>query len=221
MAQEITIRPGRLALILRNLEKPTKATKRIGALLVAAGQRAFREQKFDDLKWPVRYPNQSGPFVHIAGSVQDLTEGGTPKNQRFFVRGVALRDTGALFNSIKDESKAVTLKSDFEVTYGSNLPYAGLHNYGGISRQPITQDMRMRLAKWMRSLGSKSKSKRSKQATKERAGAVLSAAREKLGFLFGVSELKTAVNRRPFVGMYPKLALQITETVERTLTEGS
>ena len=99
------------------LENPEPALRAVGALMVAASQLAFRQQRLGDIKWPERYPNQQEPFINIAGMLADLGQGSAIKERRF-QRRPALIDRGQLRDSI---TFAATSKS---VRVGSSKDYA-------------------------------------------------------------------------------------------------
>src|SRR3990172_11172050 len=92
-----------MARLSADLSNPARTLKRIGALLVAQGQRAFREQRFGSAKWPARYSGISGPYVSVAGVLADVAKGSNPKARRFADRVPALVDTGLLRRSLTSE----------------------------------------------------------------------------------------------------------------------
>lgn len=177
----------RLATLRRRLENPERLLKRIGAVLVSAAERAFQQQRFGTIEWPARYPNQTEPKINIAGALADLAESGTIKGRRFDDRP-ALRDTGRLMNSLSSEA-AITVKRG-EVYVGTNVPYAGQHQEGGVSRQTVTQEARAALAEAL-------------ERARDREDQDRLQALQKLGFLFSVPVLETRINPRPFLGVTP------------------
>jgi phage gpG-like protein len=136
----------------RILDDPKPLLKQIGAIFTAQAQKAFTSQTAPDgEKWEGRYPNQDDPVVNFAGVVSDLAGGGGEIKGRRFTRRPALRDTGALFNSLRDERKAITEKGSFVVEVGSRLPYAARAQHGGISVLRITEEVREGIRKFIRS----------------------------------------------------------------------
>jgi len=178
---------------------PTGLLKAIGALAVSEFQQSFRTESFDGQRWPERYPNQSEPFLSVAGAVQDWRAGrAKPKANRFQRRPV-LRDIGTLFNAINSQ-----VVGSFSVEAGvdaSIAPYGAIHNFGLTSKQTITDDVRKRLAKWL-------KSKQGKLY------------RDKVGFLFQVDELETQVVKRQFVGVTKQLEKDVAELVKLWVEQG-
>ncbi len=171
------------------LQKPEAALKKIGALMLAASQKAFREQKFGKIVWkPRKVPN-------TFGIITDFSKSGNSKPpKRRFEASPVLINTGQLRRTI---NFALVGKDAVEV--GSNLPYAGTHNFGGpIESLPLTKSVQEKLLKW---LGSK-------------AGQPW---QSKLIFLTlpGMTnqKLKGKAPARPFVGLTPKLIEEIEKWV--------
>jgi phage gpG-like protein len=190
-ASEYTISRRILARLGRTLDNPRQILVAIRQVLKAQSQRAFAEQKFGDIAWPARYPHQKSPKLNIAGAVQDLATGARIKARRFEDRP-ALLDTGILRRSI-----AAELKPNNEVEVGTKVPYALLHQAGGISRQPITPTIKANLETLLKyGASAKTKTGRAKKIDEKTMGL-----RRRLGFLFGVSELATKINKRPFLGL--------------------
>lgn len=123
-----------------------KLLKQIGTLLVADSRRAFQDQKFGDILWPEKYPGSPRPFLSIAGIVQDFSEGNTKPRPESLADRPALHRTGALRNS-----PAYHPIGDDALEVGSQIPYATLHQQGGWSSQPITEDMKKRMEDWLSS----------------------------------------------------------------------
>lgn len=172
-----------------------KTTKQIAALLQAASQRAFRDQRFGTDVWPPRYPNQQGPpFANVAGILSDLNRGMNPPKRRFENRP-ALRDTGEMLNRLRGAA-AVTF-GDFAITLRSDVPYADKHQTGGQSKQPVTAQAKQGLSRLL----------------KRRPDL-----RPRLGFLFTLPMLETEVAKRPFIGVTDETKPKIVRTVEHNLT---
>jgi phage gpG-like protein len=113
----------------------TAALTKVGALLVASSQRAFRDQAFNGVMWPPRLvPN-------IPGIVSDLNRGVTPPARRFQERP-ALVDTGNLRRSI-----TFNVDSPTSVVVGTSVPYASVHQTGGQTVVQVNDQGRAGLAK--------------------------------------------------------------------------
>lgn len=183
-----------LAQVEALLRDPSPVLFALGEAAVSFSVRAFDDQAFAGDPWPERYPNQdSGEMVNVAGVLADLNAGLTSIPPRRFEDRPALVDTGALRDSInwrRVDQDAVEV--------GSTLPYADTHNRGGESRQPVTPGARKLLARFLR------RNKRSRPWLRER-----------LGFLFGIKELVTRVNARPFVGVTDELLETLEDIVEQ------
>src|SRR3990167_8399514 len=136
---DITLEAGANSAILRlekALDHPEKLLERWGALGVSTSQRAFREQKLGDLDWEPRYPNQRAPKFNVAGAWSDFNSGlARPKPNRFEDRP-ALIDEGARGGLLASLTWKVVSKDTVE--WGSNKPYAKLHQEGGRTRIDIT-----------------------------------------------------------------------------------
>lgn len=172
---------------------PPELLRAVGSMAVSISQRAFRDQAFDGVPWPGRYPNQSDPFINVAGMVADFRSGKTRLPARRFERRPALRDIGTLFNSLGFK---VVDANTVEVGADKNIaPYADLHNAGGKTTQPVTETVRKALSKWLKS----------KQGRPHR---------EKVGFLFRTDVLETQLVRRRFIGVTEALKRNVIELVQ-------
>lgn len=198
----------------RRVENPRPALKAVGAIMLAQSQKAFRDQRLGDVRWPKQYPDQSpAGFLHIAGALSDLNEGGEPKSSRF-QRGPALLDTGGL---LKDLSERAISYGGEDVGITAAREDAPKHNYGGVSRQPVTATAKagylkivVRMDKQIAAQRKRvSKAARGKAFKRPGAGSAgklvlmenkLSAIR-KLGFVLYETTKTTRVSRRPFLGM--------------------
>lgn len=131
-------RGGQLERLAERLRKPTAALEKIGAIITAAAQDAFRTQSWDGKPWKPRHvPN-------VMGILADLAIGKNPPARRFQDRPV-LKDTGDLLRRLNWR-----VTSDETVDVGSPMEYASVHNYGGETEsEPITLTMQSRLAKWL------------------------------------------------------------------------
>jgi phage gpG-like protein len=186
---------------------PPDLLANIGKLIVATSQQAFDDQGLGEFKWAPRYPRQSSPKVNIAGIVEDFRKGVNPPVRRFEDRP-ALVDVGTLSGRL-----TYRVIDDLTVEAGSYLPYAGVHQHGGESRQTIDATVRANLATWL-------KTKRRSHKRKVRKGERESGQEpfsKKLGFLFREDELVTQIGARPFVGITPELQVDIRRTIERDI----
>ena len=124
------------------LDRPEKALKQIGALLLAASQKSFKAQAWEGKPWRERrVPN-------VFGIIADFSQAGrtTPPKRRFEARPV-LRDTNRLAQTL-----AFRLIGQHTVEVGSSMDYAGVHNFGGrIESKPITQTVQDKLLKFLKS----------------------------------------------------------------------
>ena len=184
--------------VLGVLNNKRELLEGIGALMVGVSQRAFDEQQYGDTPWPQRYPNQNPPFLNVAGAIADFAGGrNAPKARRFNPRP-ALRDTSNLMHSI-----AYEVQGRDTVEVGTPVPYASIHQFGGVSRQPVDKGTKKRIAKWL--LKDEGKPYRDK---------LLPALKPNL------TMWDTEVNRRPFLGVTEQLADDIREAVVTHLEEG-
>ena len=173
--------------------------ERIGAIMEAGAQKAFDEQRFGSFVWPERYPNQSSPFISVAGAVADFSEGKSEPKGRRFDRRPALRDRGILIGSIR--SRVVAGEA---VEVGSTVPYAATHQWGLVSSQPVTKETKQRIAKWL--LKPKGKPYRDKMTP------VLAKNR---------TSWDTEVVQRPFLGVTAQMEEDIATTVETMIAEAA
>lgn len=174
------------------LRNPQGALKAIGALMVSESVRAFKMQRFGKTAWAPRgVPNVYGIIADLHGTAR------VPKKRRFEATP-ALVDTTRMKSTI-----AFQLKGTKSVEVGSNLPYSGvLHEGGPIESLPINEQVRDKLAKWLKGAGKKW--------------------RKDLGFLFSKKEgetLKGKVEARPFVGLTDQSIKDIEEAIRVTVFE--
>jgi phage gpG-like protein len=170
---------------------------RIGVIMEAGSQQAFDDQRLGDWIWPERYPNQSEPFINVAGAVSDFVEGRTSPKGRRFDRRPALRDTSELFGSIR--SRVI---DDETVETGTTVEHGPVHQWGGISTMNVPAPARSRMVKWL--------------LTDEGAPY-----QKKLAKAAGASVLETEVVQRPFLGVTPQMEDDIQDTVERMIAEAA
>lgn len=168
------------------LENPQRALKQIGVLMVAESQRSFREQKHGKDTWKARSD------VNVYGIIADFAKGSTPPARRF-ERRPALKDTGRLSNSI-----AFKVNGRASVEVGTNLDYAGVHQFGGtVESETITKSVQRALNTWLKPKDKGLKSR--------------------LGFLLNKKytgeTLKGEVPARPFVGITKDTIEDVREVV--------
>jgi phage gpG-like protein len=214
MARSLVVHsPEELKLLVDRLGSADRPLKQIGIYLVNQAQDAFVRQGLGEIEWPERYPNQSEPFVNVAGLVSDFNSGKSePKANRFDRRPAAM-ESGTLAGSI-----TFTVFGD-HVSVGTNVPYAPLHQYGGKSRQPVTPEAKARLGKWFEKRGRKAKKERAKARTETTNPLARDVAKpdplvEKLRFLLTTDELETEVVQRPFLGITDEVEREIRDVVE-------
>lgn len=140
MEGRATFDPGdKLRRIAGKLEDPQGALTKIGAMMVAESQRAFKAQEFGGRKWPERAP------VNIFGIIADFAAGKKAPPARRFESRPALRDTGRLASSI-----AFRVSGD-TVEVGTTVEYAGVHQKGGkVESKPLTSAVRTALWAWLK-----------------------------------------------------------------------
>ena len=135
-----TFKPGaKLRRIGRNVDRPVGALRKVGALLVASSQEAFRSQEFNRRPWPAR------ARVNVFGILADLAAGRKPPARRLETRP-ALRDTGRLSASI-----SFAVVGDSAVDVGTNLDYAAVHQKGGaVQSATITSGVQEGLRQYLK-----------------------------------------------------------------------
>ena len=183
------------------LENPMAAMEAVGAVLIAAAQKAFEDQQFGSFKWPAQYESGKAPWIHIAGAADDLRTGERIKGSRFGPVD-PLKDSGDLWRSIDYKKVARD-----EVVVGTSVPYAQFHQWGskekGPSVQPVTSSMRRRL------------SREYADADDEKKKAI-----GKLWHWFRKDSIETHVRQRPFLGITDEIEDQIRQTVEMFVETG-
>ena len=175
------------------LQNPQKALKQIGVLMVAESQASFRDQQFGRKKWKGRAP------VNVFGIIADFSKGSTPPARRFQTRP-ALKDTGRLSGSISYKV------SGLAVEVGTNLDYAGVHQFGGqVESEKITKSVQQALSKWL---------KPKDKGLKESLGWILNKK-------FTGETIKGQVPARPFVGISKQTIEDVREVVGVEILEVS
>ena len=177
---------------LRSLvNNPARLLKQIGVILVASSQKAFDDQKFGDIEWDERYPNQDEPKLNLAGALSDLNKGSAIKARRFVARPAGV-DTGTLRRSV---AFRVNETRD-EVEVGSTVEYAGKFHGGGESTQAVTGTARRLFA---REFG---------RSTGQRREAL-----KRLSSVVKRDSLTTRSKARPFVGITDESAAKIDSLI--------
>lgn len=190
---EATFRKGaKLERMEGSLGNPSGALKQVGAIIAAESRKSFREQRHGSDAWEQR----ATPNVY--GIIADFAKGSTPPARRFEARP-ALRDTGRLSRSI-----AFRVTGGRSVVIGTNLPYAGTHQYGGrIESETITAAVQKALWKWLKPKGRDLKAQ--------------------IGFLlnkkFRGERLEGEVPARPFVGITEQARADIREVIGSEILE--
>ncbi|RKY16666.1 MAG: hypothetical protein DRQ55_17530 [Planctomycetota bacterium] len=181
-------------------------------IIEAQSQKAFLDQKLGEFTWPERYPSMEDPFVNLAAMVNWTNTGGGILD-RFFDRRPALMGTGNLAQSIS----GTTAKGFLEV--GSALPYAADHQFGLSSSQPVTEQAKTTIGRF---IGMEKREGEWKK--KKRLGPKQKENREKFFFkmapLLGKTELTTQVNQRPFIGITPQNEQDIADSIEEFVAKG-
>lgn len=136
--------PQTLVVVRDALRRKGKILKQIGIILEKTATRAFLVQQLGTYKWEPRYPNQIGPFINIAGALQDFTQGAAQPKMRRFDRIPALKDSDELSKS----PRARIVGAD-EVEVGSSLPYADRMHRGGEGQQVVTDAAKELMRAWI------------------------------------------------------------------------
>lgn len=176
----------KLKRIGNKLVDPSKALKQIGVTMVAESQASFKAQRFGQKAWRERSK------VNVFGIIADFAQGRRKPPARRFQTRPALRDTGRLANSIAFQVKGKI------VEVGTNVPYASLHNFGGVSKsEKISGTVRKNLWAWL---------KKQNNELKGRLGWLLNRK-------FKDQKLEQKVPKRQFVGV----TLQTRKAIKKTI----
>jgi len=183
----VTFEPGaKLKRIGNKLVDPSKALKQIGVMMVAESQASFKAQRFGQKAWRERGK------VNVFGIIADFAQGRRKPPARRFETRPALRDTGRLANSIAFQVKGTI------VEVGTNVPYASLHNFGGVSKsEKISDTVRQNLWAWL---------KKQNNELKGRLGWLLNRK-------FKDQQLEQKVPKRQFVGV----TFQTRKAIQKTI----
>lgn len=189
--------------LARELPEPKRTLRKIGALLVAQGQKAFREQRFGAIKWKQRYANAPEPYLNKAGVLRALQAGKNPPARYTQSRVPALVDTGLLRRSLT--SKSAVKEYKLAVEYGTNVKYASIHQSGGAMTMNATGDLRKRIRAWLK--------KKANRKFWPRFGKILSKRAPQ-------STIRTRIWPRPFIGITPELRAKVSVIVAEDLASG-
>lgn len=196
----VTIHGPDALLVFRERVKDTRSVMLgIGALFIAQAKTAFREQRLGSVLWPERYPAQTGAFINIWPVVMQAGQGRTPVAIDF-QKKPALRDR---FGISIAEGVAVETSGNDTITVGHKEPWAGVYQYGLITRLSITERTRLTLWDWLFT------NKGPRKGREEYA--------QKLAFVFWRDELVGMPYPRPFIGMTDEIADDIERHVARHL----
>jgi phage gpG-like protein len=186
MARATFEQGAKLKRIGSKLVDPSKALKQIGVMMVAESQASFKAQRFGQKAWRERGK------VNVFGIIADFAQGRRKPPARRFQTRPALRDTGRLANSMAFQVKGKI------VEVGTNVPYASLHNFGGVSKsEKISGTVRKNLWAWL---------KKQNNELKGRLGWLLNRK-------FKDQQLEQKVPKRQFVGV----TLQTRKAIQKTV----
>jgi len=190
------------------LEDPVAVLDGIGAMMQAESHKAFREQRFGNVKWKTR--GETGMKPNWPGILADFKRGASSPKPHRFRDAPVLQDTGTLKKSI-----AYRVIGRDSVEIGSALPYAGPLHAGEDTESPtITESIQRKLWNWIkRTTGAATRA--AKKAGKENTPQARSRATDKLNRAEGALKLKWLLNKklrgtkitithpaRPFVGIH-------------------
>lgn len=174
---------------------------KIGALFIAQAKESFREQRLGSFLWPKRYPAQTGSFINIWPVVMQAGQGRTPAAVDFEQRP-ALRDR---FGISIAEGVAIQNAGNQVLEVGHKEPWAGVYQYGLLTRLSITERTRLTLWDWLFGAGAKGPKKGREEYAR------------KLSFVFWRDELVGMPYPRPFIGMTDQIADDIERVVANHL----
>lgn len=129
------------------VENPFPFLNQVGLIVVADSQKHFRDQEFDGIPWPERYPNQEGPKLNIAGALTDAAAGrSNPLARRFRDRPAGI-DTGNLRRSVTYRIEGT------DVIAGSTAANAQITQEGGRTAINVTSTIRNTINQWLKRAG--------------------------------------------------------------------
>src|SRR3990167_994161 len=168
---------------------------------VGMSQQAFETQRLGSDPWPRLYPNQSEPFISIAGALDDFNSGRTaPRAGRF--NSAPSLGTGArkeIFDSL-----AWDVVSNKDVEIGSVPPFATSAQFGsdvGDDFTTVSNVAKEGIRKWL--------FKRDGTPRSGREGYV-----PKLAFLLDMDQYTQRSLPRPFIGITDEFAKDVHSAVE-------
>lgn len=204
---------GQIRNLISKIEDPAPLMKKVGLVLLRESSRSFELQRFGDVPWLHRYPNQADPFVSYAGAVADLEKGPNIKARRF-ERRPALVDTNTLRRSLSPASGMLGA-GKYWVEVGTNVGERADANQQGLTTvQAVTATVKKNLGLWLKKIHRKADRERRAGVITEKTHKQVTAS-DKLVFLFHVDELVTQHVKRPFVGITP----QGDKDIQRVITE--
>jgi phage gpG-like protein len=199
---EVKIHGAQLRAVIQlrqQLENPQALMKKLGAMVLGASLDSFKKQALGDFKWEPRYPTQPPPKLNMAGFVSDFKNGrATPKPIRFVDRP-ALIDEGYRGGLVSSMTYKPIDSTSFQV--GTNKSYASLHQHGGTTSIPISEQMKKGIRNWLYT---------KKGGLKKKAAPYA----DKVEPLLGKSSWDQRVIARPFVGIFPTLWHDILKAIE-------
>lgn len=201
---------GDLARLRRELEDTSPLMKQLGAIMVSASQKAFREQRYGGEKWAPRYPNQGLPKFNVAGALADFKSGRrSPKPVRFDDRPALVDEgmRGGLWGSISSR-----VDGPFTVSVGTSKTYASLMQEGGTSIISYDNATKERILDWLYTKRNRPIPGKVKKAT-PRAGRWDYVKYLRPLTAKGRNALVTRVNPRPFLGIHEQLAEDMLRTI--------
>ena len=172
---------------LDGIDRALRGNARVGisALILSHAHKAFVKEEFGGIKWARRYPNMGAPYINKAAALHRLNRRlGLPPV--IFDRGKPLQLSGQMLQELNPAAFGKVHRGNtLEVGWsGPAKKYAGIHQLGGTTRQPIKESARTSLAK-----------RRSEASASEKK-----AIDARLGFIRTNDVLVTKVNQRPSIG---------------------
>lgn len=119
----------------------------VGLAAVGYFQSSFDRQSFGSNPWPERYPFQLAPTLNVAAALERFNRGLQPL-ARHYESWPVLKGSGDLQRSITHR-----VSGDDEIEVGADpavAPYASLQNFGGKSRQPVTDLAKKRIRSFVK-----------------------------------------------------------------------
>lgn len=154
----------RLRRLSDSLEDPRWILTGIGALLVSASQRAFREERMGDVKWKTRA--ETGMVPNWPAIVGHFAVKSSAPPARYFGNAHTLTNTGRLRGSIN-----FRVASEDTVEVGSNVPYAKALHEGDESQTPvITKALQERMWDWIKKVRGQNKKAKQRLAKAKKKG---------------------------------------------------